>query len=84
MLKLEPREAESVVIASPPSDASLLVDLAQELDAMVRRGLEKEAQLRADEAILQRGIGMHRAECEWLRKAALTLRERRYLRSTVN
>lgn len=84
MLKLEPREAESVVIASPPSDASLLVDLAQELDAMVRRGLEKEAQLRADEAILQQGIGMHRAECEWLRKAALTLRERRYLRSTLN
>jgi hypothetical protein len=82
MLKLEPTEAERVLVPWPDSVAgSRLASLADELDELVRGGGVEEALVRADAAILQGALGLGRRDCQLLRRAATTLRERRYSRS---
>jgi hypothetical protein len=76
MLKLEPTEAENVIVAMPKG-AHRLDSLATELDCMVRDGHEREAQERADYAILQRGLGLSASDCALLAQSANTLRDRR-------
>jgi adenine-specific DNA-methyltransferase len=77
MLKLEPTEAERVLVAHPVSGQHRLDDLALDLDAMVRAGHEKDAQRRADEEVLVKRLGLSRTECFLLAKTADNLRNRR-------
>lgn len=81
MLKLEPTEAESVVLALPPATNGDLTRLAEELDGLVRAGNDEAAQEQADAEILQKGIGLTQADCRLLHDGAAMLRERRYPRS---
>jgi hypothetical protein len=82
MLKLEPTEAENVAIPLPQNDDLRLVELAEELDALVRGGKGKVAQSQVDTVILQHGLGLSQTDCRLLRTAAEILRDRRYARSS--
>jgi adenine-specific DNA-methyltransferase len=77
MLKLEPTEAERVLVARAAAGNPQLNELALELDAMVRSGCERDAQLKADEEILMKQLGLSRAECTVLEKTTDSLRSRR-------
>ncbi len=77
MLKLEPTEAERVLVASTVSGRHELKKLAMELDAMMRAGYEKDAQQRADEEILIKRLGLSRTDCALLARTADNLRNRR-------
>jgi adenine-specific DNA methylase len=80
MLKLEPTEAENVLVPLPP-ERSGLDGLADELDSALRRQEDISTQVRADMLILREGLGLSRSDCDLLRRAAATLRSRRYGRS---
>lgn len=68
MLKLEPSEAERVLVALPyPKDT---IDLVAELDALLRRGNFPAAQDLADSSVLRRRLGLSKSECMVLRDAA--------------
>lgn len=68
MLKLEPSEAENVLVALPyANDASKLFS---ELDAMLRNGRTPEAVDASDSRILRRRFGLSASECLTLREAA--------------
>ena len=77
MLKIEPTEAERVLVAAGGEG---LTALAHELDGMVRAGAAGEAQTQADDVILRRGLGLSAKDCRVLREAAETLGHRRYSR----
>jgi adenine-specific DNA methylase len=83
MLKLEPGEAEQVLL--PFVKASDRLDnLARELDRVARdRGPVASAE-RADQALLREELGLAAGDVRLLRKAAEALRERRTSRSAVN
>jgi hypothetical protein len=81
MLKLEPTEAENVLIPLPASRSSRLAALANELDRLVRDRQEQSAQARADEVLLKQELGLHSSDCRLLAEAAETLKQRRYARS---
>ncbi len=71
MLKLEPSEAESVVVALPyPKDASALV---RQLDGLLRSGNFSAALDLADDSILRRRFGLSKSECTTLRDGARQL-----------
>ncbi len=71
MLKLEPSEAERVLIALPnPKDTSGLVT---ELDSLLRGDDSLAAQELADSFVLRRKVGLSRSECIVLRDAASQL-----------
>jgi hypothetical protein len=81
MLKLEPGEAQRVLLALPPE-----VDwgaLLEPLDASLRHGSASEAQAMADRALLERGLGLSSRESAMLRDAAELLRARRTRRGPV-
>lgn len=83
MLKLEPTEAENVLVPCPNgSRTSDLMELAEELDHTVRDAGELAAQDRADKVILKRILGLTSTECELLSSAATTLRSRRGYRES--
>jgi predicted RNA methylase len=82
MLKLEPTEAQSVLLAAPRQRNGKLRQLAAELDALVRMGKDEAAQARADQVILRDDLGLGEADCRLLRTAAEHLRCRRYSRSS--
>ena len=77
MLKLEPTEAERVLVAHPSSAPRHLDGLSLELDGMVRAGHEKDAQEKADEEVLVKELGLSRTDCSLLAKTADNLRNRR-------
>ena len=79
MLKLEPTEAERVLVACPTHAVAQSAALAAGLDSLVRSGHSAEAEEQADGAIL-RSIGLSTTDCRILRDAADALRERRYSR----
>jgi adenine-specific DNA-methyltransferase len=81
MLKLEPSEAENCVVATPDVSEGGLHNLAKELDLLKRSGKETEAQDRADEFILRRGLGLSHKDCILLREAGELLFNRRSSRS---
>ena len=80
MLKLEPAEAESVLIAIPGTTRKL-ASLALALDPILREKGEAAAAEYSDEAVLRRELGLAKSDCTLLREAALLLRERRAGRS---
>ena len=81
MLKLEPAEAASCVIAKAPKSAKSVFDrLAAELDDMIKAGHRDEARALADKRILRDCLGLSRHDCEQLAQAAEILRRRRYER----
>lgn len=82
MLKLEPTEAEAIIIAWPQEKADRLAELEEELDLLLRQGAAAKAQARADKVILREGLGLSRDDCLLLQSAAETLRNRRYARSS--
>jgi hypothetical protein len=76
-------EAQNVALAWPPTLAEAardLAGLAAQLDGLIRCGQEREALDLADRVILQQDLGLSERECDLLRTAASTLRERRYVR----
>ncbi|MEO7652322.1 MAG: N-6 DNA methylase [Bryobacteraceae bacterium] len=80
MLKLEPAEAESVVIATPRRTRDI-ASLTVALDGIIRDEGEAAAAEHADQAVLQRELGLTGRDCKLLREAARLLRERRTGRS---
>jgi adenine-specific DNA methylase len=80
MLKMEPTEAENVLVPATRVGQSELRSLARELDTLVRGGRDSDAQALADKALLMDGLGMEAADCRLLRNAARLLRRRRYSR----
>jgi len=82
MLKLEPKEAENVMVGGCGEEAKLR-SLSVELDEMVRSGREAEARDRADTLILRRMFGLSKLACSLLRKGAEELRNRRISRTRV-
>ena len=83
MLKLEPTEAQDVLLVCHVTVNGKLAQLAEELDSLVRSGKEGEAHLRADDVILKECLGLTQKECHLLRSAADHLRNRRYTRSAT-
>lgn len=79
MLKIEPSEAERIVLARSRLSPQELQALGQELDLLLRAGKAPTAQELADQAIL-RGMGLEPEQCRFLREAATLLKERRYNR----
>jgi adenine-specific DNA-methyltransferase len=83
MLKLEPTEAANVLVPWPGDAAGAwLTRLAEELDISVRQQGNGAVPAGADTAILQERLGLSPSDCDLLRSAAETLRERRYCMST--
>ncbi len=79
MLKLEPGEAERVVMARP-ADISGLEALADELDRLLKKGRAEQAQALADQVILLEGLGLTQQEVTTLSRAGQYLRLRRQRR----
>jgi len=73
LLKLEPREAARVLIATPPIEDDLLVTL----DPLIRNGQNLEVQASVDRAVLRNGLGLSERDCRTLREAIKVLRTRR-------
>ncbi|MCK4340630.1 MAG: N-6 DNA methylase [Phycisphaerae bacterium] len=83
MLKLEPTEAQRVVVPSYPANYEALRNLATELDSLQRSGAADTALDLADTMILRVGLGLSKKECRVLRDAADLLRRRRYARGSA-
>ena len=75
MLKLEPGEAQRVLVATPAGEFG---ELEAELDELLRQGKTDEAQTLADSIFLRDGLGLSEQECELFRESARMLRYRRY------
>lgn len=85
MLKLEPTEAEKVLVARPEASKTVdLAGLAEELDATSRGAGDEEAHVRADEVILKQMLGLTSTECKLLRSSASLLRSRRGYRDRAH
>ena len=82
-----PRQSDHFLLHDAPEIAEFYaaqgIEEVKELDVLLRNGLSEVAKARADAAILREGIGLSRSDCRLLRKAAETLRRRRYSRSSV-
>ncbi len=79
MLKLEPSEAEEVLLPFPRK-RDALESLAAELDEVSRKQGHEECTRIADGQLLQKGMGLSPADCHLLRAAGETLRSRRLSR----
>jgi len=77
MLKLEPTEAERVLIAAPNLSPAALADLTQELDRFLRTGQKELARQTADRVILSDGLGLSAADMCTLKSGESLLRSRR-------
>jgi len=80
MLKLEPSEAENVLLASHKGRMGALVE---ELDRLVRDGRQEAAYIRADQVILRQSMGLTPEDIGRLREGAHILQQRRYSRSSA-
>src|SRR5262249_6349076 len=81
MLKLEPTEAERVLVARPARTISAAIDLAQEMDSLARKGGHSEVEHFGNVKVLQNGLGLTAKDCGLLSDAAAELRGRRLGRS---
>jgi hypothetical protein len=79
MLKLEPSEAERILIA--PVNGSGTDGLVVELDRLTRNQNDRDSTELADSALLIAGLGLSRSDCALLNDAASLLRNRRAERS---
>ena len=80
MLKLEPTEAENVLLPSSSPGNPEMEELAGQLDLLIRRGQRDDAQTLADDVLLRDSMGLDARDLRLLRKAADQLRTRRYSR----
>jgi hypothetical protein len=83
MLKLEPTEAERVLVPIIAKRDNLEA-LAVELDQIARRGGDEACEEYADRRLLRRGFGLSAADVRLLRDSALLLRGRRIGRSILD
>lgn len=83
MLKLEPTEAENIVIALPEMRSGSQAASPDQLDSLLRSGRESEVQRTVDERFLRTGLGMSKSDCDLLRDGAELLRHRRQNRRTA-
>ena len=81
MLKMEPTEAESVLLPAGLAGNGRLETLARELDTLLREGSDRVAQSTADRELLIGGSGLTEKDCRSLRNAAEYLHARRYGRA---
>lgn len=79
MLKLEPGEAEEVIVPRPRKRAAL-EGLVAALDEASRKQGHQECTRIADEHLLRKSLGLSAADCNLLRTAAEALRARRLSR----
>lgn len=77
MLKLEPTEAQSVILPLP---GVALEDLAREVDELLRAGRREDVRERVDTVLLRDTLGLSDADIELLRGATAQLLTRRYYR----
>jgi adenine-specific DNA-methyltransferase len=80
MLKLEPSEAERVLVPSLPANTDL-EDFAAELDRIARTRGDSACNDAANERLLRRGLGLSVADIAILSSAAAELRTRRSTRN---
>jgi hypothetical protein len=80
MLKLEPTEAEDVLLPFP-NNAPDLESLARELDSVSRARGDAFSERLADRHLLQGGLGLSASDCNLLRAAADMLHARRLCRN---
>lgn len=73
MLKLEPSEAERVMV--PLANKGDVPALLSDLDSLIRGKKEEEASDLADRIMLRRGLGLSGSECAALREAAVRMRD---------
>jgi len=83
MLKLEPTEAERVLVPILAKKDNLEA-LAAELDYIARSGGDEACQNHADAHLLRRGLGLSVADVRLLRESAVLLRGRRNSRSVLD
>ena len=83
MLKLEPTEAEQVLLPFVAASGRL-ENLARELDRIARDRGSETSSTHADQRLLREEVGLAASDVRLLREAAATLRERRATRSVVN
>lgn len=83
MLKLEPKEAENVLIPCGQQTDILQPETAQEFDVYLRSDETARARRLADELYLRNEIGLSAHECNQLQNAALALRNRRMQRKHI-
>jgi hypothetical protein len=74
VLKLEPSAAKRILLPAIPS---LEIEALEELEQLCRAGHRQRAEQRADDAILQAGLGLSAREVALLREAAAELAARR-------
>lgn len=77
MLKLEPREAQKVIL---PVESQTSEELLAELSLLQRAGRLNDAQNLADERLLVQGLGLSKRDIGSLRETAMLLRDRRHKR----
>lgn len=75
MLKLEPSEADRLLV--PLSCEERIEDSCQVLDGLTREGRVSAARDLADEITLIKGLGLSRADCQSMNRAAEDLARRR-------
>lgn len=77
MLKLEPTEAESVLLPRFQMDGLESLGAMAEIDAFLRQGADARAQEAADRYILRKQLNLTKSECKILSEAVASLQERR-------
>jgi hypothetical protein len=77
MLKIEPSEAENILIPRCHGKAGDIEALGGLLDDLYRAGKHDQALELADEGILRKGLGLGQDDIALLREAAVELRQRR-------
>lgn len=81
MLKLEPTEAEHVLVPLVHLPLGQTGQLAKTMDKLLRSGRDEDARELADEIFLMKGLGLSRRDCTLLWEATKSLRIRRKSRS---
>ncbi len=80
MLKLEPSEAQRVLVTLPELAPKPLNNTTNKIDHLLRDNKWTEAMLVADHAVLRQTLGLDDEEIQLLRQGAKELREKRYSR----
>jgi adenine-specific DNA-methyltransferase len=77
MLKLEPREAQRVLVAAGHHPAVLSQEVAREFDVLLRANESRRTRELADRLFLRDELGLSETDCARLAEGALLLRNRR-------
>ena len=77
MLKIEPTEADRILIATPTAFSRDYDDLCREIDGLLRKSRLNCAEELANKVLLIEGLGLTRSECRILSAGADLLKTRR-------